>query len=665
MKSLSLKYSIIIAMFLPTTAYPEIFWETSGFIKNETSVFTREGVAIGARSRHLGIEDEGSHEVGDLLKFENSANLFVNGEFSENTSVHTQLNLIYDSEGINDDYKWHRNYTQNDYLREFYIDHSIGDGALDIRFGKQQVVWGTADGIKLLDIINPTDFREFSQNTMEDSRIPIWMLKLDATISDDTSTQFILSRFEGNKIPGLEAGGDSGHPFLIKGVDSITGQVNGFLNITPALGKTAAAFTNFVPGFTKGMAGKLEAVGGNTFTVQNFVDGFSPFCQGGKPGMPAPEGVNNCAKLLNYVAQTKGKSLMGTELGGNDDKTNLVEETYDAGIPDNTFEYMAQASFSTFDTFANARTKYIRDYPEDTNPNVGFRLKSSVNENFKYSLNYFYHYDANPSVSIHWEDATGNELTPFLTSQEGVTGETVHTVRLRKPDGNTFIASDPLNVNDGPATLVFKEELHRIHSLGAAFDTSIDTHFLGPIVLRGEFLYDKDVRVPVIDRDALAVGNLAAGLRPEKADFVKYVLGLDITVLTNLMISTQVIQFFNLDYIDEAGSGLGKVPNTGRYTADPATLHLGNNLQRGQRLDNFFSLFLSKPFGEAQLGRINNLTLVEEGGGFWNRLDLEYGFTDSFIGTAELNHYWGNEYTTFGQLNAASNFQLGIKYLFE
>jgi hypothetical protein len=57
---------------------------------------------------------------------------------------------------------------------------------------------------------------------------------------------------------------------------------------------------------------------------------------------------------------------------------------------------------------------------------------------------------------------------------------------------------------------VFKEELHRIHSLGAAFDTSIDSNFLGPVVLRGEFLYDKDVWVPVIDRDALAVGEWAA-----------------------------------------------------------------------------------------------------------------------------------------------------------
>jgi len=47
---------------------------------------------------------------------------------------------------------------------------------------------------------------------------------------------------------------------------------------------------------------------------------------------------------------------------------------------------------------------------------------------------YFYHDDANPSISIHWQDAAGNELSPFLTS------ETVQTVRLRKPDDSSIDA---------------------------------------------------------------------------------------------------------------------------------------------------------------------------------------------------------------------------------
>jgi hypothetical protein len=183
--------------------------------------------------------------------------------------------------------------------------------------------------------------------------------------------------------------------------------------------------------------------------------------------------------------------------------------------------------------------------------------------------------------------------------------------------------------------------------------------------LRGEFLYDRGVHVPIVDRDALAIGDLANGLRSEEADYIKYVLGLDITVATNMLVSTQLIQFYNLDYVDEAGSGMGKGENTGRYTGDPAVLHLSNGLQKGEEVETYVSLFLSKPFGPSQEGRVNNLLLAESGGGYWNRFDVEYGFTDNFIGSFEWNAYFGDENTTFGQMEKASNVQIGLKYLFE
>ncbi len=643
-----LSASISLALCAPSLALAsDAEWTFSGYLKNETALFTQDGRTIGASE---------TNDRGDVYKSETSLNLFVNGEFSDDLTAHAQFNLIRDFQAEPDDYKGHKNYSQHDYLRELYLDYTWNN--VDIRLGKQQVVWGTADGIKLLDIINPTDFREFSQNTMEDSRIPVWMLKADVAINDNTDLQLIAAQVEENKIPGLNADGDQGHPFIMKGVDSITGKRDGFLNIVPALGSTAFAFTGFAAQFTQFQSGKLETVGGNTFTVQNFVDGYSPFCPNGAP--PANMGLPpmSCSQFLNMVAQTEG-------MGGNQNQTNLVENEFDASNPDNTFEYMAQASFTTFDTFAGAQSRYERDYPDGNMPNLGFRLKSALDNGFNFSFNYLYHYDANPVVSIGWEDSQGQKLTPYVTETAGVTGETVRTMRLRKGDGTTFNASDPLGANDGPATLVFTEDLNRVHSIGASFDTALDTSFLGPVVLRGEFLYDKGAMAPVVDRDALAIGDLAGGLRPVETDYFKYVLGIDITVLTNLMVSAQFIQFYNLDYIDEAGKGWGQGENTGRYTADPATLHLSNGLQRGEKVDNYVSLFFSKPFGEGQLGRVNNITLYEEGGGYWNRFDVEYSFTDNLVGSAEWNHYWGEENTTFGQMHNASNVQVGLKYLFE
>ena len=67
-------------------------------------------------------------------------------------------------------------------LREAFIDTEIGDTYL--RIGKQQVVWGQADGLKVLDILNPQSFREFILDDFEDSRIPLWMLNAEIPLGD-------------------------------------------------------------------------------------------------------------------------------------------------------------------------------------------------------------------------------------------------------------------------------------------------------------------------------------------------------------------------------------------------------------------------------------------------------------------------------------------------
>jgi hypothetical protein len=62
-------------------------------------------------------------------------------------------------------------------LRELYADFDLGRTA--VRLGKQQIVWGKADGLRLLDLVNPVDFREFILEDFEESRIPQWSLSLE------------------------------------------------------------------------------------------------------------------------------------------------------------------------------------------------------------------------------------------------------------------------------------------------------------------------------------------------------------------------------------------------------------------------------------------------------------------------------------------------------
>ena len=65
-------------------------------------------------------------------------------------------------------------------LRELYVRAPIGRTFLTL--GKQQIVWGKADGVKVLDVVNPQDFREFILDDFDDSRIPLWALNAEVSI---------------------------------------------------------------------------------------------------------------------------------------------------------------------------------------------------------------------------------------------------------------------------------------------------------------------------------------------------------------------------------------------------------------------------------------------------------------------------------------------------
>ena len=73
-------------------------------------------------------------------------------------------------------------------LREFYLDSYVGD--VFLRLGKQQIVWGEADGLRVLDIINPFHFREFILPEFEDYRIPLWTAQVEVPVGQATA-QFV------------------------------------------------------------------------------------------------------------------------------------------------------------------------------------------------------------------------------------------------------------------------------------------------------------------------------------------------------------------------------------------------------------------------------------------------------------------------------------------
>ena len=713
--------------------------EISGELKNESAVFTKSGQTIGQATSTT--DTTTNNSSGDLYKSENTARFFINGDVGEEgSSFHAELNLRYDTEGT-DGYKGAKSYSQHDLLRELYVDTEVGneDNPISIRAGKQQVVWGTADGMKLLDVINPTDYREMAQNTMEDSRIPVWMLNAETDLERGGNLQFVLSQSESNKISGLgnnsatqstsslggaitvaatafsgHGNGDSGQSFLMKGVDSITGKVNGFLNIAPAMGAVAQAFDRGAQtkdwngnGSENGSGGGALAVADtatgedgtyryvslrgytkasvadfatNLQTGSNQSIGFKGFCDNVNTGAGCLANIVNnqmAPNAMNFGANNgNGQNLLATQTD--------AEWSSNLNAPTQMFHYMPDATFATFDAFVSMKSKYLVDHNSD--PILATRFKGETENGLNYSFNISHGNDANPYVDMHWEDNSGNKLTETRSEAIDVNnGNKVYVTSNLIADGNvttfsnvggaTVIGGDGAQSGLGAttlngtatdvATLVFTEKTDKITNIGTAFDTSVETESLGAVVLRGEFLYQKDVRSPILTRKAsngvdLNHGFLVSSLQMEKGDRFKYVLGADVTVLTNMMVSAQFIQDRNLDYVDVGNSG----STDWKYTADAATMHLTNGLQKAEENKEFYSFFMSKPFGAEQQHRWNNIFMFEENGGKWNRADVEYSFSDEIIGSAEYNKYWGDENTQFGQMEKSSNFQLGLKYIF-
>ena len=676
MKTQNLILSAALAVvFSASTAFAEA--EVTGKIVHESASFTNDGEVIGAATA---TNTTATHGSGDSMKAATSLKLFVDGEASKHIgggSYHIELQGFTDSDGITN-YDTNKEYTQRDALREAYIDKEFGDTS--IRFGKQQVVWGTADGMKLLDAINPTDYTEMAQNQMEDSRIPVWMLNTEASVGDSGSVQLVISEPRSSVFSGLgtksaasttnhsDNNADRGHAFKMKGVDSITGRTNGFLNIAPALGKVAkfGFGGDHIAGST---AGVLETnYSGAGLTVYDYTNA-------------------NAKNQFGANTSWSGLCSAANNNGQNSQVTNLCNTTGGSEkTPDNVFEFMTATSFATFDTLGQISSEYRVEHTDGTDANINLRYKDLTKNGVNYSVNYMNGYDTNPSVDMHWEQSSGEKLFVGTTTSASAgnysnaagddmgSTEVVTTVRLYKTSADAVADTNRWNsmtVNnndgdtDGPANLVFVESLNKIQQFGGSFDTAIETTALGPVVIRGEALYQKDVESPVIDRQKLGYGDLVGGLTMVEGDMFKYVLGADVTVLTNMMISAQFIQEMNLDYINETRN-LNKefTVNQDRYTADRAAMSMSNQLQKAEENKEFYSLFLSKPFGASGEHRWSNIYMFEENDGNWNRFDAEFSIDDDTQATVEYNKYWGDANTQFGQLEASSNIQVGVKYSF-
>ncbi len=84
-------------------------------------------------------------------------------------------------------------------LRQAYMDIYFDN--FDLRIGKQQVIWGKADGVFITDIISPRDLSEFILPDFDEIRLGIDAIKFDYYLGNSTFETVWIPTFQSTIIP--------------------------------------------------------------------------------------------------------------------------------------------------------------------------------------------------------------------------------------------------------------------------------------------------------------------------------------------------------------------------------------------------------------------------------------------------------------------------------
>lgn len=85
-------------------------------------------------------------------------------------------------------------------LFDAYVEGSLSEN-LDMKLGRQVVVWGRSDTIRITDVLNPLDNRRPGMVDIEDLRLPVGMAKFDYFVGDWRITPIVVAEQRFSKNP--------------------------------------------------------------------------------------------------------------------------------------------------------------------------------------------------------------------------------------------------------------------------------------------------------------------------------------------------------------------------------------------------------------------------------------------------------------------------------
>jgi len=160
---------LIIAIILLATNQPTIAQnvDINGFVRNYTGLLYNNG-EFNMLQNTLNVNFE---KMGDRVAFKANPMLYLYGIDSL-------------------DFR----------LREIYLDLYFDN--FDIRIGKQQIVWGKADGVFITDIVSPLDLQEFLLPDFDEIRVGVYAAKVDYYFGNSTIELIWKPVYAGNEFPG-------------------------------------------------------------------------------------------------------------------------------------------------------------------------------------------------------------------------------------------------------------------------------------------------------------------------------------------------------------------------------------------------------------------------------------------------------------------------------
>ena len=176
------------------TAAKPSFWQLNGFLRMDGSYNYAHKAPAAGETDHRGLSKlraalrlELSLKLGGSWKSKVSGQAFHDFAYGLNGREQYTTEVLESRE-------------QEAELREAYVAGSLLEN-MDLKLGRQIVVWGKSDNIQVTDVLNPVDNREPGLVDIADIRLPVTMTRLDYFFGDWRLTVLAVHEIRFSKNP--------------------------------------------------------------------------------------------------------------------------------------------------------------------------------------------------------------------------------------------------------------------------------------------------------------------------------------------------------------------------------------------------------------------------------------------------------------------------------